>query len=70
MIGGTSIFGGVGGYVGTIFGVLMMTVLDSLLTILGAGQASAPDRLRVDHPGAGGDVSPAPGSSATWRRGS
>jgi ribose transport system permease protein len=40
VIGGTSIFGGSGGYVGTIFGALILTVLDSLLTILNASQAT------------------------------
>ena len=40
MIGGTSIFGGYGGYVGTILGALILTVLDSLLTILNASQAT------------------------------
>jgi ribose transport system permease protein len=39
VIGGTSIFGGVGGYAGTILGALILTVLDSLLTILDAEQA-------------------------------
>jgi ribose transport system permease protein len=39
VIGGTSIFGGVGGYAGTILGALVLTVLDSLLTILNASQA-------------------------------
>ena len=39
VIGGTSIFGGVGGYAGTILGALILTVLDSLLTILDATQA-------------------------------
>jgi ribose transport system permease protein len=39
VIGGTSIFGGVGGYSGTIVGALILTVLDSLLTILNASQA-------------------------------
>ena len=39
MIGGTSIFGGLGGYAGTILGALILTVLDSLLTILNATQA-------------------------------
>jgi ribose transport system permease protein len=36
VIGGTSIFGGVGGYSGTIMGALILTVLDSLLTLLEA----------------------------------
>jgi ribose transport system permease protein len=36
IIGGTSIFGGRGGYSGTIVGALILTVLDSLLTLLDA----------------------------------
>jgi ribose transport system permease protein len=39
VIGGTSIFGGSGGYSGTILGALILTVLDSLLTILDASAA-------------------------------
>ncbi|MGI9665613.1 MAG: ABC transporter permease [Acidimicrobiia bacterium] len=39
VIGGTSIFGGVGTYTGTIIGALILGVLQSLLTFLGAGQA-------------------------------
>jgi ribose transport system permease protein len=39
VIGGTSIFGGLGGYAGTILGALILTVLDSLLTIVNASQA-------------------------------
>ena len=39
VIGGTSILGGSGGYGGTILGALILTVLDSLLTILNASQA-------------------------------
>ena len=34
VIGGTSIFGGRGGYAGTILGALILTVLTSLLTVL------------------------------------
>jgi ribose transport system permease protein len=34
VIGGTSIFGGRGGYAGTIVGALILTVLTSLLTLL------------------------------------
>jgi ribose transport system permease protein len=34
VIGGTSIFGGRGGYAGTIVGVLIITVLTTLLTVL------------------------------------
>lgn len=36
IIGGTSIFGGRGGYAGTIVGAIILTVLDSLLTLLDA----------------------------------
>ncbi|MGI9584682.1 MAG: ABC transporter permease [Acidimicrobiia bacterium] len=39
VIGGTSIFGGVGTYTGTILGALILGVLQSLLTFLGTGQA-------------------------------
>ena len=39
VIGGTSIFGGIGGYSGTILGALILVVLDSLLTLLNASQA-------------------------------
>lgn len=39
VIGGTSIFGGSGGYSGTILGALILGVLDSLLTFLNAGEA-------------------------------
>ncbi len=39
VIGGTSIFGGVGGVAGTILGALILTVLNSLLTFLNVGQA-------------------------------
>jgi ribose transport system permease protein len=40
VIGGTSILGGYGGYGGTIVGALILTVLDSLLTILDATAAA------------------------------
>ncbi|MGI8517316.1 MAG: ABC transporter permease [Acidimicrobiia bacterium] len=39
VIGGTSIFGGVGSYAGTIFGALILSVLNSMLTFLNVGQA-------------------------------
>jgi len=39
VIGGTSIFGGWGGYPGTILGALILGVLDRMLTYLGAGEA-------------------------------
>jgi len=38
IIGGTSIFGGRGGYSGTIVGALILTVMDSLLTLLDAAE--------------------------------
>ena len=34
MIGGTSIFGGRGGYGGTIIGALILTVLTTMLTLM------------------------------------
>lgn len=39
VIGGTSIFGGVGTYTGTILGALILGVLQSLLTFINAGTA-------------------------------
>lgn len=39
VIGGTSIFGGLGSYSGTIMGAIILTVLDSLLTLLKAEQS-------------------------------
>ena len=39
VIGGTSTFGGVGGYSGTILGALILSVLNSMLTFLNVGQA-------------------------------
>jgi ribose transport system permease protein len=39
VIGGTSIFGGIGGYAGTILGALILSVLNSMLTFLNVGQA-------------------------------
>ena len=40
VIGGTSILGGSGGYSGTIIGALILTVLNSLLTLLSVTQAA------------------------------
>lgn len=40
VIGGTSVFGGSGGYAGTIFGALILTILDALLTVINASQAT------------------------------
>jgi ribose transport system permease protein len=39
VIGGTSTFGGMGGYTGTILGALILSVLNSMLTYLNVGQA-------------------------------
>jgi ribose transport system permease protein len=39
VIGGTSLFGGVGSYSGTIFGALILSVLNTMLTFLNASQA-------------------------------
>jgi ribose transport system permease protein len=39
VIGGTSIFGGVGGVAGTLLGALILSVLNALLTFLNVGQA-------------------------------
>lgn len=39
VIGGVSIFGGIGGYGGTILGALILTLLDTLMTLLNTGQA-------------------------------
>lgn len=38
VLGGTSVFGGMGGYGGTIFGVLILQVLDTILTVMKAEQ--------------------------------
>jgi len=40
VIGGTSIFGGRGGYAGTIVGALILTVLTTLLNVLGMPEAT------------------------------
>ena len=39
VLGGTSIFGGIGTYTGTILGALILGVMNSLLNFLGAGTA-------------------------------
>jgi ribose transport system permease protein len=39
VIGGTSIFGGIGTYSGTVFGALILGVLATMMTFLDAGQA-------------------------------
>jgi ribose transport system permease protein len=39
VIGGTSIFGGLGSYSGTILGALILTVLDSFLTLINVAQS-------------------------------
>jgi ribose transport system permease protein len=39
VIGGTSIFGGAGGYSGTVMGALILTIVAGLLTVLNAPAA-------------------------------
>jgi ribose transport system permease protein len=39
VIGGTSILGGSGGYAGSIVGVLILTVLESLLILMNIAEA-------------------------------
>ena len=46
VVGGTSIAGGSGSYGGTILGVLLLTVLDGLLTLLNIGSGQAPQAAR------------------------
>lgn len=43
VIGGTSIMGGVGGYTGTILGVLCLVVLDKILTLMQVGGSGSQD---------------------------
>lgn len=40
VVGGTSVFGGVGGYAGTILGALILRVLNSLLTVMNAAEST------------------------------
>ena len=56
VIGGTSIFGGFGGYAGTILGALILTVLDSLLDDPRRVAGGAADPLRPDRARARGDL--------------
>ena len=39
VIGGTSVIGGVGGYFGTIAGVLVMTLISNVLTIMNIAES-------------------------------
>ena len=50
VIGGTSIFGGVGSYSGTILGALILSVLSQMLTFLSVGQAVQQIVYGVDRP--------------------
>ena len=68
VIGGTSIFGGIGTYSGTIMGALILTVLDSLLTLLNADDVGPPDPLRPDHPALVTLLRPGPAASLTLVR--
>ena len=49
VIGGTSIFGGRGGYPGAIVGALILTVLPCAVVLIGLPEAVAPDPVRLDH---------------------
>ena len=49
IIGGTSIFGGRGGYSGTIVGALILTVLDGLLTLLDSPEPIKQILYGADH---------------------
>lgn len=39
VIGGTSVVGGIGGYVGTIAGVMVMTMVSSIMTIVNMAES-------------------------------
>ena len=39
VVGGTSTLGGYGGYIGTIAGTIIMTVIGSILTVVNIGEA-------------------------------
>ena len=56
VIGGTSIFGGRGGYTGTIVGALILQVLATLLLVLAGAGGHSPRRLRAHHPGRHGSL--------------
>ena len=58
VIGGTSIFGGRGGYVGTILGALILTVLSASPDRAGLPGGSSPDPVRRDHRCRGGRLHP------------
>ena len=58
VIGGTSIFGGRGGYAGTIVGALILTVLTTLLTILQMPEGSRRILFGADHPAGHRRLSP------------
>ncbi|TDQ51516.1 ABC transporter permease [Actinorugispora endophytica] len=45
VIGGTALIGGVGGYVGTVIGAILLTVLDSFLRVLQIGGGDAPRQI-------------------------
>ena len=51
VIGGTSIFGGRGGYGGTIIGALILTVLATMLTLMQMPEGGRRILFGADHPG-------------------
>ena len=58
VIGGTSIFGGRGGYSGTIVGALILTVLTTLLTVLDMPEPVRQILFGAHHPGRRGRLHP------------
>ena len=58
VIGGTSIFGGRGGYAGTILGALILTVLATLLTVLQMPEGARRILFGAHHPAGHRRLSP------------
>ena len=48
VLGGTSILGGRGTYLGTVAGVILITLLESILSVDADPRGGAPDHLRRD----------------------
>ena len=48
VLGGTSILGGRGTYLGTVAGVILITVLESILSVMQISELGAPDHIRCD----------------------
>ena len=70
-IGGASILGGSGHYVGTIAGALVLTILTGLLPALNLSSGALLDRLRRRHPAdrvAGSETFAGPRAACALRR--